>query len=96
MNFANGMELLQQAWDGVRSFANSAFASAFLSALAGAGLGVWGAQRVAERAARARELLDSLRQANAVIVLATTIANNAFSLKRQYITAAVRALFQRS
>lgn len=86
MNFANGIELLQHSWDGVRNFANSAFASAFLSALAGAGLGVWGAQRVAERAARAKELLESLRQANAVTVLATTIANNAFSLKRQYIS----------
>jgi hypothetical protein len=86
MTFSNWIELLQQGWEVLRSFANSAFASAFLSALAGAGLGVWGAQRVAERAARAKELLESLRQANAVIVLATTIANNAFSLKRQYIT----------
>jgi hypothetical protein len=80
------IHLAADAWAIVRDFANSAFASAFLSALAGAGLGVWGAQRVAERGARARELLDGLRQANAVIVLATSIANHAFSLKRQYIS----------
>jgi len=86
MNSAHWIELLQQAGEGIRNFANSAFASAFLSALAGAGLGVWGAQRVAERGARAKELLESLRQANAVIVLATTIANHAFSLKKQYIS----------
>jgi hypothetical protein len=86
MTFSNWIELLQQGREVLRSFANSAFASTFLSAFAGAGLGVWGAQRVAERAARAKELLERLRQANAVIVLATTIANTAFSLKRQFIT----------
>ncbi|SOD53712.1 hypothetical protein SAMN06296416_102550 [Pseudoxanthomonas wuyuanensis] len=80
------MQFLQQIWAVLSDFANSAFASASLSALAGAGLGVWGAQRVAERGARGKELLESLRQANAVIVLATTIANHAFALKRQHIS----------
>lgn len=83
---ATFMHLLQQIWATLSDFANSAFASAFLSALAGAGLGVWGAQKVAERAARVKELLESLRQSNAVVVVATTIANNAFALKRQHIS----------
>lgn len=85
MTYSHLIDLAHETWEFAKAFANSAFASAFLSALAGAGLGVWGAQRVAERANRAKELLESLRQANAVIVLATTIANHAFSLKRQYI-----------
>lgn len=86
MTWTTFMQPLQQIWVILSDFANSAFASAFLSALAGAGLGVWGAQRVAERGARVKELLESLRQSNAVIVVATTIANNAFALKRQHIS----------
>jgi hypothetical protein len=38
--------------------------------MAGAGLDVWGAQRLAEGITRRRELQDALRQANALIVLA--------------------------
>ncbi len=81
------IQVLQGSWEILRDFSNSAFASAFLSALAGAALGVWGAQRLAERGVRARELLESLRQANAMVILATTIANQAFSLKKQHISA---------
>ena len=66
-------------------FLNSSFMSASLSALAGAGLGVWGAQRLAERSTLVRELLEGLRQANAVVALATTIANQAMSLKVQNV-----------
>lgn len=73
------------AWQSARTFLNSAFISAFLSALAGAGLGVWGAQKLAERSLRRKELLDALRQANALIVLAATISNQALSLKKQHI-----------
>ncbi|MFZ5636465.1 MAG: hypothetical protein ACOY82_07730 [Pseudomonadota bacterium] len=80
------IRFLQATFEALSNFANSAFASAFLSALAGAGLGVWGAQRLAERGARAKELLESLRQANATMILATVIANQAFSLKKQYIS----------
>jgi hypothetical protein len=69
----------------IYGFINSSFISAFLSALAGAGLGVWGAQKLAERAARLRELLDTLRQANAVVVLASTVANQALSIKQQHV-----------
>jgi len=59
--------------------------SASLSALAGAGLGVWGAKRVADRASERKELLEALRQANALTVLATTIANQTLSLKKQHV-----------
>lgn len=76
---------LLNAWESARGFLNSAFISAFLSALAGAGLGVWGAQRLAERAARRRELLEALRQANALVVLAATISNQALRVKKQHV-----------
>lgn len=69
----------------LRNFLNSQFVSASLSALAGASLGVWGAKSVADRASERKELLDALRQANALTVLATTIANQALSLKQQHI-----------
>ena len=72
-------------WTAVVGFLNSEFIAAFLSALAGAGLGVWGAQRVALRTAIRNELLGALRQANAVMVLAYTIANNTLGLKKQYV-----------
>lgn len=72
-------------WESIVNFLNSSFISAFLSALAGAGLGVWGAQKLAERSARAKELLEALRQANAIVVLASTIANQALSVKKQQI-----------
>lgn len=85
---------LLKALESVRVFLNSAFISAFLSALAGAGLGVWGAQRLAERAARRRELFDALRQANALIVLATTISNQALSVKKQHIAPLSKTYFE--
>src|SRR5690349_15669104 len=85
---------LQQALDDARIFLNSSFVSAFLSALAGAGLGVWGAQRLAERSSRRRELRDALRQANAIVVLATTISNQALSVKKQHIAALSKTYFE--
>lgn len=72
-------------WSAALGFLNSEFIAAFLSALAGAGLGVWGAQRIALRIATRTELLGALRQANAVMVLAYTIANNTLGLKKQYV-----------
>lgn len=44
-----------------------------------------GAQRIAERSARAKELLEGLRQANAIVVLASTIAIQALSVKKQHV-----------
>jgi hypothetical protein len=76
---------LTNIWESFATFLNSSFISAFLSALAGAGFGVWGAQRIAERSARAKELLEGLRQANAIVVLASTIANQVLSLKSQHV-----------
>lgn len=81
-------------WEDARTFLNSAFISAFLSALAGAGLGVWGAQRVSERSTRRKDLRDALRQANALIVLAYTISNQALGLKKQYITPLSKTYFE--
>jgi hypothetical protein len=78
-------ESINALWGSMTSFLNSPFISAFLSALAGAGLGVLGAQRLAERSARAKELLEGLRQANAIVVLASTIANQALSAKKQHV-----------
>lgn len=72
-------------WKAILDFLNSAFIAAFLSALAGAGLGVLGAQRVADRTAKRNELLDALRQANALVVLAATISNQALTVKKQHI-----------
>ncbi|SFV26413.1 MULTISPECIES: hypothetical protein [unclassified Pseudoxanthomonas] len=84
---------LTAAWDTLRSFLNSEFISAFLSALAGAGFGVWGAQRLAERANRRRQLSDALRQANAIVVVASTIANQAMSVKNQHVAPLSKAYF---
>jgi hypothetical protein len=72
-------------WKATKDFLNSEFTAAFLSALAGAGLGVLGAQRVAERASKRKELVDALRQANALIVLSSTICNQALSVKNQHV-----------
>lgn len=72
-------------WSTTLQFLNSEFIAAFLSALAGAGLGVWGAQQIALRATMRAELLGALRQANAVMVLAFTIANNTLGLKKQHV-----------
>lgn len=82
------------AWGSVRGFLNSAFISAFLSALAGAGLGVLGAQSLAERSSRRKELLEALRQANALIVLSTTISNQALSLKKQQVSPLSKTYFE--
>jgi len=85
MPFIDPDSSLLKIWESVRAFLNSTFMSAFLSALAGAGLGVWGAQRVTERSTRRKELLDALRQANALVVMATTISNQALTMKKQHI-----------
>ena len=85
---------LTAAWESIRSFLNSAFISAFLSALAGAGFGVLGAQRLAERSIRRKELTDSYRRANAIVVLAGTIANHALQLKKQHIAPLTKNYFE--
>jgi hypothetical protein len=79
------MSLAINAWQAVYSFVSSSLFGTFLSTLVGAGFGAWGAQRLSERALRTHELLESLRKANAIIVLAATITNNALSLKGQFV-----------
>ncbi len=81
-------------WESTARLLNSEFISASLSALAGAGLGVLGAQRLSEKFSRQRELVEAFRQANAVIVLAATIANNALRLKSQHIRPMTDRYFQ--
>jgi hypothetical protein len=78
---------LYVAWAAITSFLDSPFVSAFLSALAGAGVGAWAAQRIAGKEAKRAELLSMLRQANAVLVLAYTVANNTLALKNQHVSA---------
>lgn len=85
MSQFNISESLFSLWKISLEVLNSSFFSAFFSALAGAGLGVLGAQRLAERTTRRKELLDALRQANALIVLVATIANQAMRIKKQHI-----------
>ncbi|MDX5444579.1 MAG: hypothetical protein LPJ87_00795 [Zoogloeaceae bacterium] len=91
IEFTNFMVVL---WEGLVNFLNSSFVSASLSALAGAGFGLWGAQRFAERSVRRKELLDALAQANSILVLAVTIANQAFSLKSQHISPLAEQYFK--
>lgn len=86
--------ILLQAWESANTFIHSSFFGTCVAALAGAGFGAWGAQRLAERTARARELLEGLRQANSVIVLATTISNQALSTKKQWIQPITDKYFQ--
>ena len=68
-----------------QEFLSSNFFGEFFASLAGAGFGVWGAQNLAERSLRRKELSESLRQTNAAILLAGTITNNVIATKRQFI-----------
>ncbi|MCX4035300.1 hypothetical protein OR604_03550 [Aeromonas caviae] len=86
MPYINSCEYFYSIWPSVKEFLNSAFISAFLSALAGAGLGVLGAQKLTERSVRRKELLDALRQTNALIILVATITNQSLRIKKQHVT----------
>jgi hypothetical protein len=79
------VSLAIDTWRVVYGFVGSSLFGTFLSTLVGAGFGAWGAQRLSERALQTHELLESLRKANAIIVLAATITNNALSLKGQFV-----------
>lgn len=70
---------------------NSQFFSAFFSALAGAGLGAYGAQQYAERSRTRTELIEALRQSNALLVLSWTIANQALAAKLQHVDALAKS-----
>lgn len=88
------LQYVSESFDGLRGFLNSTFISAFLSALAGAGFGVWGAQRLAARTARKAELQEGLSQANALIVWAAMVANEALSMKKQHVAPITEAYFK--
>jgi hypothetical protein len=63
----------------------STFAVSFVGALAGAAAGAWGAQRVIERVRRREELLREIRNTNAAVMVAFTIANTALGMKAQLV-----------
>ncbi|MEE9944936.1 hypothetical protein [Pseudomonas sp. 43(2021)] len=60
-------------------------AAAFITALVGAWLGAWAAQRIASRNKLRDELQKELRSTNAGIMLAHTVVNLAYALKKQHI-----------
>lgn len=61
--------------------------AALITALIGAWLGAWAAQRIAGRSKLRDELQKELRSTNTGIMLAHTIANLAYALKKQHIKA---------
>lgn len=63
----------------------STFLVSCIGALAGAAAGALGAQRVIERTKRRDELLKEIRNTNAAIMVAFTIANTMLGLKRQLV-----------
>lgn len=69
---------------------NSPFGSAFISSLSGAFVGALGAYLTAIFTSIRRDRLDSLRASNNAVVLATTCANMAMSLKVQHVRPLVR------
>jgi hypothetical protein len=58
-----------------------------VGACAGAYAGAWAAQRIAERSRELRELLAEIRNTNAAIMLAVTVWNGAYGLKKQHVKA---------
>jgi hypothetical protein len=85
MNWQPFQERLMDLIIWVGGVLNAPFMSAFLSALAGAGAGVLGAQMISERASRKRDLLQDFRHTNAAIALAFTLCNSVLAARRQYI-----------
>lgn len=63
----------------------STFMVSAVGALAGAAAGALGAQRVIERSKRKDDLLKEIRNTNAAIMVAFTIANTALGLKGQLV-----------
>lgn len=61
--------------------------AALITALVGAWLGAWAAQRIAGKNKLREELLKELRSTNAGIMLAHTVVNVAYALKKQHIKA---------
>lgn len=67
--------------DWIKSFLNSNFTAALAGALAGA----LAAQKISERAQQRESLSAEIRNANAAILIAFTICNQALALKKQFV-----------
>ncbi|RJX32988.1 MAG: hypothetical protein C4516_02780 [Oxalobacter sp.] len=78
-------------WEAVKNFANSAFTTSLLGALAGAFGGAYAAQLIAKRTKRRDDLLAEIRNVNAAISVAFSIVNSLLALKKQH----VRSLLER-
>lgn len=72
-------------WENVKLFANSAFTTSLVRALAGAFAGAYAAQRIVERAKDKELLLSQLRNTNAATTTAFSICNTMLSFKKQYV-----------
>ena len=64
------------------NFLHSDIFSAAIGSMAGAGFGVWGAQRLAERRRNIHELMSNIERINAVSVIVFSIYNQAVILKK--------------
>ena len=74
--------LASSIWSVTSSTPFIALISTFVAAYAG----TWGAQKIAERTAKRKELLSEIGGTNIAIVLATNVVNTYLVLKQQHIT----------
>jgi hypothetical protein len=68
-------------WDGLKGFGNSAF----ITSLAGAFAGAYGAQKIALRSKIRDEVVKEIKETNSAIMLALTITNLGVALRKQHI-----------
>jgi hypothetical protein len=73
--------------EAIGKFFNSNFITSLVGALAGAGAGALAAQRIVERGKHRDELLHEMRNTNAAIALAFSVANTFLALKNQHVKA---------
>jgi hypothetical protein len=74
-------------WGNLKGFGNSAF----VTSLAGAFAGAYGAQKIALRSKIRDEVVKEIKETNSAIMLALTITNLGIALKRQHIQRMVKA-----
>lgn len=85
MDWSQTYQYLTTVVDRLVELLNSAFFSAFFSALSGAAFGAWGAKSFAEKQQKKDDLIETLRQTNALILLAGVVTNEALVLKRAHV-----------
>jgi hypothetical protein len=78
--------ILETLW----TIANSAIAIAVFSTFISAFAGTWGAQLLAERTAKRKELLHEIRGVNAALSFSFNIANTYIATKKQHVRELVR------